>query len=143
MDFCKELARRNSLWRPRLEIIVCLIVALWTTLPLRAAIVEAEDVPRYVDTPTGTVIVKGIPDPPAITENFQPEMPAAPRASSQSEPKRKVSQELPDAPDFDAKVEKEQTKPRDNRAFLILGILIILIGLALVFYIAKKRQDEA
>ncbi len=142
MDFFKGLALRLINLGTKWKQIICILFLVGIALPVRAAVVEAEDIPRYVDTPTGTVIVRGIPEPPKTSSDVVQSMPAPTRAASKPESKRRVTPDLPEAPSFEAEVEEPAPAPRSNKMFLILGILIVLIGLALVFYLAKQRRDE-
>lgn len=141
MDFCQRLSRMRL--NPQIKMgIGCLILFLAISLPLRAAVVEAEDVPRYVDTPTGTVLVEGIPEPPPRPADFRPEAPVTTQSAPKAPEKSEASPDLPEAPSFEAEVEERRPESDNNRLFLVLGLIIIIVGLLLVFYIANKRRDN-
>ncbi len=112
-----------------------------------AAVVDGDDIVRYVDTPTGTILYKGtaIDTAPETGEVFSDEMPGT-NTSSNLTPKRKrqhISKDIPEAPVFDSEVPTPvHTHKSNNTLFIAIGIIIVIIGIGIILFIAKSREKR-
>lgn len=112
-----------------------------------AAVVDGDDIVRYVDTPTGTILYKGtaINAAPDNGENVSDEIPSM-DTSSNLTPKRKhqhVSKDIPEAPVFDSEVPTPARVYKNNNAlFIAIGIIIVIIGVGVILFIAKSREKK-
>lgn len=114
-----------------------------------AAVVEGDQVVRYVDTPTGTILYQGtaIDTAPVPFENSSNEIPISQNSSGLSErPREKKvspSSEMPEVPNFEAEVETPVQKHKSsNTFFIVIGAIVIIIGVGIILFIAKSREKE-
>ena len=113
-----------------------------------AAIVEGDEIVRYVDTPTGTILYKGtaidtapVPAEGESVDNYIPQG----QSGLSNKPKKEsaVSTEIPEVPNFEAEVEAPVQKHKNNNVlFLVIGAIIIIIGVGIILFIAKSREKE-
>ncbi len=113
-----------------------------------AAVVEGDQVVRYVDTPTGTILYKGTAIDTAPVPEEQAETNYIPQGSSNlsERPHKKETADspIPEMPKFDAEVETpvQKHKSNNNTLFIVIGVVAIIIGLGVILYIAKSREKE-
>lgn len=112
-----------------------------------AAVVDGDDIVRYVDTPTGTILYKGtaINAAPDNGDSVSDEVPSM-DTSSNLTPKHKrqhVSKDIPETPVFDSEVPTTARVHKSNNAlFIAIGILIVIIGVGVILFIAKSREKK-
>ncbi|MGM9997900.1 MAG: hypothetical protein ACI38Q_00630 [Candidatus Bruticola sp.] len=117
--------------------------------PVSAAVVEGDDIIRYVDTPTGTVLHKGTaidtaPQVPVSDEGYSiPEQQVESSLPTRSTKKVTPKEEMPEVPNFTAEVEAPAVKKKDNNLmFIVIGAIVVIIGLGIILFIAKSREKE-
>lgn len=130
-------------------LIVCAALCGFLSVPGFAAIVEGDQVVRYVDTPTGTIIYQGtaIDASPkgdgSGSQEYVPEAPAQESARPTKRHKTAVQNEIPEVPNFEAEVEAPVKKHKNNTTlFLVIGAIAIIIGVGVILFIAKSREKE-
>ncbi len=130
--------------------ILTVLLYLFMSFPSSAiaAVVEGDQVVRYVDTPTGTILYQGtaIDTAPVPAEGSSQRVDisqGSPALSSQPQKKEVSSSEIPEAPNFEAEVEAPVQKHKSsNTLFLVIGAIVIIIGVGIILFIAKSREKE-
>lgn len=112
-----------------------------------AAVVDGDDIVRYVDTPTGTILYKGtaIDTSPVYESSSSDEMPSMDMPSNLTpiHKSSNVSEEIPEEPVFNSEVETPVQKHKSNNTlFLVIGAIVIIIGVGIILFIAKSREKE-
>ncbi|MGM9992569.1 MAG: hypothetical protein ACI376_06975 [Candidatus Bruticola sp.] len=117
--------------------------------PVSAAVVEGDDIIRYVDTPTGTVLHRGTaidtsPQVPVSDNGYKvPEQQVESTLPTRPAPKVTDKEEMPEVPNFTAEVEAPVAKKKDsNLMFIVIGAIVVIIGLGVILFIAKSREKE-
>lgn len=127
---------------------LCVIfLAVLVLLPKAAfsAIVEGEEIPRLVDTPTGTIETTEMIINAGPNNNEEDSSDANPGVEAQAAPdeqqKAVTSNEMPEAPNFEADVPNQKPeKKNSNTTLIVIGALIAIIGIGIVLFIAKSRE---
>ncbi len=133
-----------------LSVILAIVFYGFTTVSpsALAAVVEGDQVVRYVDTPTGTVLYEGTAIDTAPVPEDQAESSYIPQGSSnlskRPHKEKATASAIPEAPNFDSEVEAPAPKPKknNNTLFIVIGAIAIIIGLGVILYIAKSREKK-
>ena len=133
-----------------LAIILATALSVFTFLSSSAlaAVVEGDEIVRYVDTPTGTILYQGTAidtaPVPSDTQSIETYVPQGESDLSRKPRKEKaISTEIPEVPNFESEVETPVQKHKSNNLlFLVIGAIIIIIGVGVILFIAKSREKE-
>ena len=117
------------------------------SIPSLAAVVEGDQVVRYVDTPTGTILYEGTAIDASPKSDISSQSEYTPDSFSQETVTTKrsetVQNEIPEVPNFEAEVEDPVQKHKNNNTlFLVIGAIVIIIGVGVILFIAKSREKE-
>ena len=129
-------------------LIVCAALFSFLSVPALAAVVEGDQVVRYVDTPTGTILYQGTAidtSPQADTSSQQDYTPDSFNEGTvtTNRSESKVQNEIPEVPNFEAEVETPVQKHKNNNTlFLVIGAIVIIIGVGIILFIAKSREKN-
>lgn len=129
-------------------LIVCAALFSFLSVPALAAVVEGDQVVRYVDTPTGTILYEGTAIDASPKSDISSQSEYTPESFNEetvttNRSKATVQNEIPEVPNFEAEVEAPVQKHKNNNTlFLVIGAIVIIIGVGVILFIAKSREKE-
>lgn len=129
-------------------LIVCAALFSFLFVPALAAVVEGDQVVRYVDTPTGTILYQGTAIDTSPQADISSQQDYTPDSFNEetvttSRSKNTVQSEIPEVPNFEAEVEAPAHKHKNNNTlFLVIGAIVIIIGVGIILFIAKSREKN-
>lgn len=129
-------------------LIVCAALFSFLSVPVLAAVVEGDQVVRYVDTPTGTILYQGTAIDTSPQADISSQQDYTPDSFNEetvttSRSENTVQSEIPEVPNFEAEVETPVQKHKNNNTlFLVIGAIVIIIGVGIILFIAKSREKK-
>ncbi|MCR4783649.1 MAG: hypothetical protein K6A35_03920 [bacterium] len=135
--------------------ILAAFIFVWPWIA-RAAIVEGEAVDKYVANPKYTEednrFVEESKTGVEVADEVQPVPTASPTSpfsndSGYSEGAAMGGGQaaVPEAPNFTPEVaqpvSKKKAQENSNAAYIVLGVIVVIIGIGIMFFVAKNRED--